>query len=498
VFEFGSRWSKIAPPVTAEVVGARDVPLEPRYLPGSPKLDGRRLLPAVTAGEGRPEDFKKAGARGKIAVVVPDPDDYNRDVVSRNAADAGAAMVFIVVPEGWNTAEAPAASAVPTSPVITVQLRRDQGLALVQKMKRTPVLLDVNGIAVSPYLYDVLQVEQGRIPDRIVHRVTAANSATIVTGYRQTGSAHEAKEQRFAWRPWQDFAVNEYQRTVATPSTREEIVSAGDILWQHRVKHGMVWDTDSPLTGGMTQAPRTYAGKEKLTEDWFAPVVRPAVPRGVPGLESVREGDNLAILVPEFTDATTGHYGFNEGDDQAGPAMTSAKLFRDGKLVSEQPTATGDFPAGAAPATYRLDLSVRRDSPEWEFATRTDTSWTFRSARSAAPALLPLLQIDYDVKADDTNRLPAGRKATIGLSTRYPDGLAAPAMRSLKAWASYDDGASWRQVDVRRSGQRYEAVVDHPSLGGTNGYVALRVQAADNAGNAVEQTVIRAYGLTRR
>jgi subtilisin family serine protease len=496
-FEFGSRWSMIAPPLTADVLGSRDA-LQPRYLAGSPKMDGWRLLQAVSAGAGKPADFKKAGVRGKAAVVVPDPEDYNRDDVSRAAAEAGATMVFITVPEGWNSAAVPSISAAPFLPIPTVQLYRPEGLALVAKIKHFPTFLSLKGIAVSPYLYDVVQTEQGRIPEKVVHKVTEANTATITTHYRQAGNGGEAKEQRFAWKPWQDFAVNEYQRYVTTPSTRVEYVSSGDILWQHRVKHGLVWDNDSPLDGGMTSAPRTYTGKENLTEDWFAPVVRPAIPKGVPGLDSVRDGDNLRIRIPEFVDSQPGHYGFNEGDDQAAPATTSAKLFRDGKLVSEQPYAFGDFPAGASPATYRLDLSVRRDSPEWLFGTATQTSWTFRSARSASPALLPLLQVDYAVDADSGNRLPAGRKAKIGLTARFQDGMAAPDVRSMKAWASYDDGKTWRSVDVKRTGKSYEATIDHPSLGATNKYVALRVQATDSAGDIVDQTVTRAYGLSSK
>ncbi|MET8996436.1 S8 family serine peptidase [Amycolatopsis sp. NPDC004169] len=492
-FEFGSRWSRIAPPLTVNVLGGRDA-LTNRYLAGSPKLDGWRLLQAVSAGRGKPADFKNV--RGKAAIVDPDPADYNRDEVARAAADAGAAIVFIVVPDGWGTASVPSISAAPFLRIPTVQLDRDEGLALLEKIKRFPVFLSLQGVAVSPYLYDVVQTERDRIPDKPVHRVTAANTATVTTHYRQTGSGGEAKEQRFAWKPWQDFAVNEYQRYVTTPSTRVEYVSSGDVLWQHRVKHGLIWDEMSPLQGGMTAAPRTYTGKENITEDWFAPVVRPAIPRGVPGAESTREGDKLQIRIPEFVDSEAGHYGFNEGDDQAGPAVTSAKLFRDGKLVSEQPYAFGTFPAGADPATYRLDLSVRRDSPEWLFGTSTQTSWTFRSARSASPALLPLLQLDYAVDADAGNRLPAGRKARIGLSARFQDGMAAPDVRSVKAWASYDDGKTWRAVDVKRTGKSYEATIDHPSLRATNSYVALRVQATDSAGNAVDQTVLRAYGLS--
>ncbi|MFJ9787376.1 S8 family serine peptidase [Amycolatopsis sp. NPDC101161] len=494
-FEFGSRWSRIAPPLTVNVLGGRD-PLTNRYLAGSPKLDGWRLLQAVSAGRGKPADFENA--RGKAAIVDPDPADYNRDEVSRAAAEAGAAIVFIVVPDGWGTASVPSISAAPFLTIPTVQLDRDEGLALLAKIKRLPTFLSLQGIAVSPYLYDVVQTEHDRIPEKIVHQVTAANTATVTTHYRQTGSGGEAKEQRFAWKPWQDFAVNEYQRYVTTPSTRVEYVSSGDVLWQHRVKHGLIWDEMSPLQGGMTAAPRTYTGKENITEDWFAPVVRPAIPRGVPGLESTREGDKLQIRIPEFVDSQAGHYGFNEGDDQAGPAVTSAKLFRDGKLVSEQPYAYGTFPAGADPATYRLEESVRRDSPEWLFGTSTQTSWTFRSARAAAPALLPLLQLDYAVDADAGNRLPAGRRARIGLTARFQDGMAAPDVRSMKAWASYDDGKTWRTVDVKRAGKAYEATIDHPALGATNSYVALRVQATDNAGNAVDQTVLRAYGLSSK
>ncbi|NBH10497.1 S8 family serine peptidase [Amycolatopsis sp. SID8362] len=496
-FEFGSRWSRIAPPLTATVLGDRD-PLTTRYLAGSPKLDGWRLLPAVSAGQGKPADFQRVNVRGKVAVVDPDPADYNSDDVSRAAAAAGAAMVFIVVPDGWSGASVPSISAAPSLPVPTVQLDRDEGVALLARLKWLPALLSLRGIPVSPYLYDVVQTEHDRIPERIVHRVTAANTATVTTHYRQTGSGGEAKEQRFAWKPWQDFAVNEYQRRVATPSTREEYVSSGDTLWQHRVKHGLIWDEMSPLQGGMTTAPRTYQDGEKLSEDWFAPVVRPAIPRGVPGLDSAREGDHLRIRIPEFVDSQAGHYGFNEGDDQAGPAVTSAKLFRDGELVSEQPYAFGTFPAGADPATYRLDLSVRRDSPEWLFGTSTRTSWTFRSARSASPALLPLLQLDYAVDADSGNRLPAGRKARIGLTARFQDGMAAPDVRSMKAWVSYDDGKTWRVADVKRTGKSYEATVDHPPLGATNSYVALRVQATDSAGNSVDQTVLRAYGLSSK
>jgi hypothetical protein len=60
---------------------------------------------------------------------------------------------------------------------------------------------------------------------------------------------------------------------------------------------------------------------------------------------------------------------------------------------------------------------------------------------------------------------------------------------------SFDDGASWKAVHVKRDGRGWVADLDHPVRAA---YVSLRASAADLAGNSVEQTVIRAYGLTDR
>jgi hypothetical protein len=57
---------------------------------------------------------------------------------------------------------------------------------------------------------------------------------------------------------------------------------------------------------------------------------------------------------------------------------------------------------------------------------------------------------------------------------------------------SYDEGARWTPAVVRKAGQRFEALLDHPDGAP---YVSLRASAQDSDGNTVEQTLIRAYGL---
>lgn len=61
---------------------------------------------------------------------------------------------------------------------------------------------------------------------------------------------------------------------------------------------------------------------------------------------------------------------------------------------------------------------------------------------------------------------------------------------------SYDDGAHWQPVSVTARRGAWTAHLTH--LGVAGGYVSLRAHATDSLGNAVEQTVIRAYALTRQ
>ncbi|TCO47393.1 S8 family peptidase [Actinocrispum wychmicini] len=487
--EFGTRWQMTAPMLTSTVLPSFDLQAELFYYGSSPVFSGVRWLRVVPV-----TDYRRVDVRGKIALVAPDENSYDVEKAAADAAKAGAAMVVITSPAGWSTYTKwrPQGDRLP---IPTALITRDQGKRLAERAARVWTSLLLCGMPVSPYLYDVEQVTKDRVPDRVVHRVTDRNSATVITGYRKTGAAEWAKEQRFSWRPWETYAVNQYQRFMPTGRVREEVVTADDTIWQHRVKHYYSWDEMNPLNGGMVDAPRTYQPGRESTENWFAPVVRPAIPKG---LQSSRSGDGMSLRVPEFVDAEATHYAFTEGEIDSTPDQEVARLYQDGRLLKEAPVAWGAFPVSPDPATYRLDLSVSRTTPNWQFGTHTDTSWTFRSQRPAAgqDQLLPLLQLDYGVPTDLANKAPAGRRTAIDLTARHQDGLAGPKVERMTASVSYDDGRTWTNLRLVNQGQgRFRAVVDHPRLDRTNGFVALRVRAVDAGGNSVEQTVLRAYGL---
>ncbi|HEX6360576.1 S8 family serine peptidase [Actinophytocola sp.] len=454
VLEFGARWSLVAPPLWASAGG---LDFEPRYLGDSPRIDGRRTLDLVPAG-----DFTRV--RGKIALVAPDPNP-DWEGIAAAAKKGGAVLVLLTMP-GVSRA------AVPQLPVPMATVLPAEGARLAAALDRGRVRMSLDGTPDSPYLYDVMQVERDRVPREVVHRVSGHNSATVRAEYHNSGGDPYAKEQRFAWRPWQTTAINQYQRIVETGRVRPETVTSGDTIWQHRVRHYRSWESMNPLANGLVDTPRTFRAGERVTESWFAPVVRPAA------LESTRDGDTLTVRVPDFVDAA-GHYGRAEGAgwDDTPPDRTSARLYRNGRLVAEAPSAWGEFAVASERATYRLELTTARATPEWLYATATETAWTFRSQR-VEHATLPLLNVDYDVDTDLNNEAARVTRLTFTPSTQA----------DVRAWLSYDDGRTWTEVRLDR---RHAATVHHRR----GGFVSLKVQATDRAGNSVEQKVLRAYGV---
>ena len=470
-FEFSSRWQLVAPMVQASIPGVSG-PLDIHLLHQSPSFEGKRRFSLVSAGP------DLLGVKGAVAVVDSSPDGDERGQIAA-AAKAGAAGVIIVRPPDWSawTVWNPTGDREPIPAMVTTT---KDGQKLIARARAEHATIDLTLTTSSPYLYDVQQVSAGSIPSKINYKVTAANSARVTTSYADNGGFNWAKEQRFGWRPWQDYAWNDSQRFVQTPKVREEWVTSGDSLWQHRVHHLFTWDTMNPLGGGMTSVPRSYEAGSS-TETWFGPVVRPAA---APGLVSTRTADRLSLRVPRFVDAA-GHYTLGE------TTSASAVLSQNGTVIAKLPNAWQDVITSGSDSAYKLELATERVDPdgEWNWGTSTRTVWEFRSKTEATTTALPLLQVDYQVPTDLTGQV-AARPHLIGFTVHQQAGAAAPRSTSLQAEVSFDEGKSWQRIVAVGARGHYLALVP-----GGKGTVSLRVVAADNAGNKVSQTVIRAYGL---
>ncbi|MET7857499.1 S8 family peptidase [Streptomyces sp. NPDC005318] len=504
-FEYTSRWQMVAPQLRAKV-SSSSLGFTPYYVNASPAFsDKGARLTAVDAGKGTAADLRAAHVRGKLAVVRWDFSDDR--ALAQAAADAGAKALMLVVEDGFY----PWTRWSPTGDRIAVPTMRAgtaEGTAVLKSIKMRATTVEFSGTVRSPYLYDVMQVAKGSVPKNLVYTVSERESAVVRNTYTRTGASSWASEQRFGWRPYQDTAWNQYSREVPTGQERVEYVTGGDTLWRHTVHHNVVFGMDTPLGAGMHNVPRTYRAGQHVTERWFGAVVRPSIPRG-PGLPSVRNGNTLSVYVPEFNDSGDGHWSFYElggfgsgvgagAGARAGAAAVddtaTAQLYRNGQQIADSSQgAWGDFEVPASDAEFRLDLATTRVQDDWRFGTGTRTSWTFRSGTAADAALLPMLQVDYDVPVDASNSVGSQRKHTLGLNVRMQDGMAAPRGVTLKVETSYDDGRTWTTSTTARKGSGFTATVERPARVHGDAYVTLRVTAKDAAGNTVRQTVDRAY-----
>ncbi|MGV9777221.1 S8 family peptidase [Streptosporangium sp. NPDC003464] len=486
-FEFTSRWQYGAPRLSSRVNGFKE-PLDLFPMVRSPEWSGRYRWELVDGGRGTPEELRALTLRGRAVILSSTLDGPQWDEMIAAAAEAGAAAA-IVIPTSDDGAWQYWWPGEDRQAIPGASIPYGQGQKLLERVRKGRAVLDVTANMAIPYLYDISQVSKGRIPEQIVYEANASNLARVDTGYHEAGGFGWAKEQRFGWRPWQVFS-NEGQRWVRTGSERVEYVTSGDTQWEHVAQHMFTWDAMSPLAPGLTGGPRSYTAGEKVGERWFGPVVRPAIPPNRPEFTPTRTEDTLRLDIPEFVDAA-GHYGYAFTSDEED--VVSARLYRDGVLVAEPRRAGGDFPAVPGKATYRLELSTKRSSEEWTYATETSTAWTFGSARPASGSEpLPLLGVDYTVPADLNGRVRRALPVPLDFAVRSTaPGLA---LRKVTAELSYDDGKTWKRLALLPRGKdRYSTLVSH--LAGEGRYVSLRVNAEDRAGNAVSQTVLRAYGV---
>ncbi|MCX4853945.1 S8 family serine peptidase [Streptomyces canus] len=473
--EFSSKFRLYAKELTASVTSPEKYALPLDYAQTSSgfpvKFSGDRTVRAVDAGSGSAADFDGLDVRGKVAVVrVAAGATADEALANATAAGAGYVLAYHESPGYW-------ISWVKSAAIPLMTATGEDGAKLGALLKSgKKVRLKLDGTAVSPYVYNVMFPQTGAVSDQQTYHLNSSNTVKQTVRYHADKAGRVGKDAVYTFRPWQktDIATT---NNVRLGTERTEYYNVSD----NRIRHAVY--PDSKANRPQWDSLQTFDKAGKLpTEDWLRPVVRPAANEQY-GL-SQRTGDKLTFAVPELSDATPGHYGSVDNVQDT----AKGTLYADGQLVGDTALGgLGTFDVPAAKASYRLVLDARRTADWAAYSTGTHTEWSFASAHTDRQTALPLLSVDYDVDGLDLlGRAEAGHRSKLGLSVRNQSGSLTAS--SLKAWVSYDDGTSWKEVKVKRG----ELKLKHPK-GATS--VSLRVRAADRNGNAVDQTVLRAFGL---
>ncbi|OLF14235.1 hypothetical protein BLA60_03625 [Actinophytocola xinjiangensis] len=483
-------WRMTAPAVRVSVLGARDLDVAPVYFggyAGSKRLAGTRVLDVVDAGDGSVEAFRSVTARNRIALVRRG-ETVSPSQATVNAAEAGAAAIMIYNdrPGDWGHNVYGDQLAIPG-----MTLTGEEGAALAARAAGRGATLRVVGVASSPYAYELVMNDGDSIPADHAYVVRDRELARVVNDYHGPANARDhlftAGQVRFLRASGQVTAYGIVTR-LQVPSSRTEYVTA-DASTNQSVM--LDWASQN---GGITRYQRGSVTHER----WNGSVVRGAVPDNTSYLPN-RTGDQIVIYTSGMLDS-----GANRDHGQRalqGGDRVSTTVWADGQLLGTAPDSS--FALDGVPereVEYRFTQTYQRALPNWLISPRVDTTWTVRSARPAEGTtdVLPVLSIDYDVPVDRTNAVPERSRTTVGLGLRYPVGNPGARPESVRAWVSFDDGVTWRTVPVRGGRDGYTATVSNPDLGATNGFATLRVAATDVDGNAIDQTVTRAYRVKER
>jgi hypothetical protein len=455
-----------------------------QYPQFSPEFNGLSTATLVYAGAGHIADFAKLDVRGKVAVVQQTAGVLPGEQ-AMNAARAGASGLLIVAA---NPGPAYIYAGRPLIPVVGVP--QQQGTALKALLASGPASAFIQGVSQSPYRDELLYPVSGQIPAGASYQATPDQLATVVNQFDyatpSTGQALEYEGCGTALDPY--LADFEWLNPLDLPSTQVEYVTARPDTFCTRT----IAPPNSPT--GVVRPDTGYQPGATIIEPWLH---GPIAPGAVSPYGSVtRTGDTFDFTdISEWNDQTH----FSYADDGPAPVVTLARdgvVLATGNLLQTAWNAVPD----ATPAVYQLTDDVRRTLTGWTTSTATHTAWTFNSATPAAgvSAPLPLLVTRYDLPSlDQRNRARAGIPVPLRLTITPQAQAGTTAAQSAKVWFSTDDGTTWHAVPTAPLGSAgsFGAIIPAVSAGTGTGYVSLRVQGADNAGNQIDQTVIRAYAI---
>lgn len=488
-FSFLTRWRQGEKLIDLTADG-HDVPVTVQG--GSPVAEDSRKKPAtVFAGDGAAADYRGVNARGKAVVIRSSAAVSPADRIA--AAVAAGADALFVVNQGDGVLMESYADYGTTAAIPVATVQRLAGDALVKAAQRgKKVTVDQRKFA--RYVYDLVDRHDGTIPNRSMALAPSAGQLAKVEntfyGNRDVvGGGYRYDIPDYG----PGIGFEEYEKF---PGTRTEWVTPlpGDSFWY---ENHSVFNEDGTGTaleersGNMDyRAGRTYR------DSWFAPVSHPRLGTGYWGPFRSSYNDIQFNITP-WTDSGAGHSG--SMPDKEYDSGTIA-FFQGDTLIKKAAGRAGyawDLSPEKLP--YRLVLDATRDEAAWKTSVRTHTEWNFVSGAidpsGPGQADIPLLQLDYDVKTDLAGDVKAGKTTEIGLSSttqEWLDGAVKASKASLSV--SYDDGESWSAVQLKKdSAGSWTARFKTPKKGATA--VSLKAHAEAGSGFAVDQEIIRAFGL---
>ncbi|MEU8505417.1 S8 family serine peptidase [Streptomyces brevispora] len=345
----------------------------------------------------------------------------------------------------------------------------------------------------SPYVYNLSFPTRGPLHSDQVYRPKDSRLAKVDETWKAMGKEGDYIDAMFI-RPSGStgsyIPVSPFGQ-VHVPTTRTAYYTTGEDAWYHGAM------TSFPFAAFMGDQERTYRAGQRSTEEWYGGPLSPAAPRdaeGKPVLAAERQGDLIGFQNALWVDGSGDHwsYGGSFGD------LGNLALKRNGEQIATSAYPYAAFQVPDEDSAYELTQNLEKidtSDRNWLRSTAVTTAWSFRSHREpdVYSRGLPILFPRYDVPVDGMNTLPAKSGIRVGLSVEGHAGYTPGAVTAASLSYSYDGGTTWTQAPTEQRNGKWTAVLDH--TGATGKQVMTKATLTDAKGNAVTQTITRAYDV---
>ncbi|MGW0458753.1 S8 family peptidase [Streptomyces tendae] len=345
----------------------------------------------------------------------------------------------------------------------------------------------------SPYVYNLSFPTPGPLNSDRFYRPKDSRLAQVRETWKAMGKEGDYLDAMFlrpSGSPASHIPVSPYGE-IHVPTTRTAYYTTGDDAWLHGAM------TSFPFAAFMSDQPRTYRAGQRSSEEWYGGPMSPVAPRddaGKPVLAAERQGDMIGIQTALWADGSDAHWSFGGSFGDLG----NLTLKRNGEQIATSAWPYAAFKVPDEDSAYELTQRLQKiasSDKNWLRSTAVATTWSFRSHREpdVYSRGLPVLFPRYDVPVDAMNTLPAKSGIEVGLSVEGHAGYAPGTIKAASLSYSYDGGDTWTKAPTEQRNGRWTAVLDH--TGATGKQVMTKVTLTDANGNAVTQTVTRAYDV---
>ncbi|GAA1375450.1 S8 family peptidase [Streptomyces beijiangensis] len=335
---------------------------------------------------------------------------------------------------------------------------------------------------------DTLDVRKGEVPADLAHHASLATLTHTKSAYRGTALVSQGIALQMG---------PVYPGSGSVRLIRSTIASGANFThYVENAEPGLQWDRIigmNSYTGGVYGTidirPLTDGYQEAFGNSAFGPVIASG--------EAVRQGDTATVTVPNMmADPTPGRRGVSSGSSALTLSQQDGTPIASFEGVDAVPALTAQLPS--AKGTYTLTLDQTRDGWPLPKSGHVTTDWTFLSRHTHGKMAqdLPLNSLRIRPEGLDNgngNGVPSGSPTTqVTVSA-----VGGPAVRTLKAEVSFDDGTTWTTLPVSRNadGTWTTTVTNIKDEAALHTAATLRITAQNKEGGSVTQTVHSAYEI---